>query len=190
MSVFSFVPVSVVIVIFYGIGLLASLFVWLKDYMWEWSQRIQQAELIPAFRVILSYSFISVHEPQSLTSKRDTGFALELTREKGSHELTPGEQFWALFWGNTRGTSSWAYSGRRAEWDSAKRRNSWTDWPQAGGPGTDNVLDSHLQRMERIPPVPVIFRPPGWKNALGSSTRHLGLRDGMQIFVKKRHFWM
>jgi len=39
----------------------------------------------------------SVHELQSFTSKRDTGFALELTREKGSHELTPGEQFWALF---------------------------------------------------------------------------------------------
>lgn len=32
--------------------------------------------------------------------------------------------------------------------------------PQAGGPGTDNVLDTQLQRKERILPGLVIFRPP------------------------------
>ena len=56
--------------------------------------------------------------------------------------------------------------------------------PQAGGPGTDNVLDTQLQRKERISPGLVIFRPPGWKNVRCGSTGHLGLWGGMQIFVK------
>ena len=34
---------------------------------------------------------------------------------------------------------------------------------RAGGPGTDNGLDSQLHRKEeRLPPGPIIFRPPGW----------------------------
>jgi len=37
----------------------------------------------------------SVYGPQNVTSKKDIGFARGLTREKGSHELTLGEDLWA-----------------------------------------------------------------------------------------------
>lgn len=63
--------------------------------------------------------------------------------------------------------------------------------PQAGGPGTDNVLDTQLQRKERIPPGLVISRPPGWKMfpAVQLDTWAFGVlcKSSLRIRLEKRH---
>ena len=47
------------------------------------------------------------------------------------------------------------------------RQTIFVGTTRAGGPGTDNGLDSQLQRKEEsLPPGPIIFRPPGWRRDL------------------------
>jgi len=116
-----------------------------------------------------------VYSSQSITCQRDTGFSLDLTREGGSYELTPGKE---------------ADEGPREltpeeELNEVVPREDTNDLtPQTGVSGTDNVLDTRLQRKEGIPPDPIISGPPGWKEARTGLS--FGLQGGMQIFVKWR----
>jgi len=116
-----------------------------------------------------------VHSPQSITSKNDKGFSLDLTREEVSYELTPGKE---------SDEEPRELTAEEELNELAPKEKTHNLTPQTGTPGTDSVLDTQLQRKERIPPGPIIFGPPDRNEVRRSSTGDLGLQGGMQIFVK------
>lgn len=116
-----------------------------------------------------------MHSPQSITSKNDKGFSLDLTREEVSYELTPGKE---------SDEEPRELTAEEELNELAPKEKTHNLTPQTGTPGTDSVLDTQLQRKERIPPGPIIFGPPDRNEVRRSSTGDLGLQGGMQIFVK------
>jgi len=124
--------------------------------------------------VISLYFVFSVHGPQSTSSKIFAGFSVELTREKGSHQLTraPGDD------------PSMVIPGKEpCEHTLEPREGTHDVTPQAGGPGTDNELDTQVQRNEKTPPGAGTFGPSGLEKFQTSAMEHLGFPGGMQIFV-------
>jgi len=130
--------------------------------------------------VISLYFFISVNGPQSLTSKRPIGLALELTREKGSEQLTLGDDPSMVIPGKEPCEHRLEQGLNEVE----PREGTHDVTLQAGGPGADNELDTQVQRNERTPPGAGTFGPPGWQKFHMSATEHLGFPGGMQIIVQ------
>ena len=108
-----------------------------------------------------------------MTSKSDTRFSLDLTREEGSYKLTEGKE-------SEKGPRELTPEEELNEMGPTEGTHDLT--PQTGVPGTENVLDTQLQRKERIPSGPAILGPPGWKEVRTSPC--LELQSSMQIFVK------
>jgi len=93
--------------------------------------------------------FVLVEEPPgSILRARDTGFGPELGGKQGSYEVTPGEEPLKVIPGE--GPREPTPKEGQNEMASSVRPHELT--PQAGGPGTGNVLVAKFQRWERTPP--------------------------------------
>ena len=129
--------------------------------------------------MISLYLFILVHEPPIITNKV-TELGLELTREEGSHQLTPGDDISTVIPGKEPCEHTLEQGLNEKE-----PREVTYDWTrQPGGPGTDNELDTQVQGNDSILPGAGAFGPPGLGNIQTSAKKHLSFQDGMQIFVE------
>lgn len=80
--------------------------------------------------------------PRSILRAKDTGFGIELAGKQESYEVTPGEEPLKAI--PVEGPREPTPKEGRNEMASSVGPHELT--PQAGGPGTDNVLVAKFQR--------------------------------------------